>query len=513
MNEDKVAQSFEAMNLNQPQTPPPSAAGQIDEETLKHLQQFDSDEADGQSGVSELAAAPLFSSKVKRAFQSISAPAKPVIPAYGLLGLRRAAFNGPEIISTDFPPHDNLVYANLQHPWSAFICGQQGAGKSHTMSCLLENALLNDNDMGPNAAPAAGVVFHYDKFTSPDAIQVCEAAYLCSKGIKVQVLVSPSNLENMKRRYENLPGWPAGAPRPEVVPLLLKGDQLNVSKLKLLMGMDEDNKSPPLYMAVVNKVLKKLAVRPGANAVVDYHEMKQQITHEGLTESQMSFLNMRFGLIEWFLQRTAEATVRAQARKIEFQPGTILIVDLSCPFVTETDACLLFSIFLQIFLGQRGQRPLIVALDEAHKFLTEAPPAKAFTDDLITIVREQRHQGSRVVIATQEPIISTQLLNLCNVAVVHQFQSPEWYQVLKQHLAALAPHKNGAQDANDVFKTIVRLKMGEALVFCPKACFDVDAGEDKPKFKQLEDGYVKIKIRKRITADGGKSIVASEAGN
>jgi len=97
------------------------------------------------------------------------------------------------------------------------------------------------------------------------------------------------------------------------------------------------------------------------------------------------------------------------------------------------------------------------------------------------------------------------------VAIVHQFQSPEWYQVLKRHLAALAPHSNGGDPGDIVFKTIVKLKTGEALVFCPKSYFDVEIEDGQIVFKPLDDGYAKIKIRKKMTADGGKSIVASDA--
>ena len=143
--------------------------------------------------------------------------------------------------------------------------------------------------------------------------------------------------------------------------------------------------------------------------------------------------------------------------------------------------------------------------------MTETPAAKAFTEDLVSIIRQQRHLASRVIIATQEPTISPKLLDLCNVAIVHQFQSPEWYQILKLHLAALALNKHNGKDADDVFKTIVKLKQGEALVFCPKACFDVVHGASGLEFRQLEDGYAKIGIRKKITADGGKSILASDA--
>lgn len=37
---------------------------------------------------------------------------------------------------------DPRVFFNISAPSSAFICGSQGSGKSHTLSCLLENCLI-----------------------------------------------------------------------------------------------------------------------------------------------------------------------------------------------------------------------------------------------------------------------------------------------------------------------------------------------------------------------------------
>ena len=50
-----------------------------------------------------------------------------------------------------------------------------------------------------------------------------------------------------------------------------------------------------------------------------------------------------------------------------FRPGSLTIVDLSCPFVDDSAACSLFSICLAMFLENRENVGRIVALDEAHK--------------------------------------------------------------------------------------------------------------------------------------------------
>ena len=60
----------------------------------------------------------------------------------------------------------------------------------------------------------------------------------------------------------------------------------------------------------------------------------------------------------------------------------------------------------------------------------------------------------------------------------------------------------------DLFKRIFGLKTGEALVFAPSAVV-VPKGTDVDdlKLENLIQGLLKVKVRKRVTWDGGKSIV------
>jgi hypothetical protein len=112
----------------------------------------------------EMVTAPLFSLPVCNVLsamdqgESTSQAENQVYPQYGLLGHRIYTF--PQGITQNF-----LVYTNTAAPWSTFICGSQGSGKSHTLSCLLENSLIASSPAGRLTAPLAGVVFHYDKFT------------------------------------------------------------------------------------------------------------------------------------------------------------------------------------------------------------------------------------------------------------------------------------------------------------------------------------------------------------
>ena len=145
--------------------------------------------------------------------------------------------------------------------------------------------------------------------------------------------------------------------------------------------------------------------------------------------------------------------------------------------------------------------------------MTGTASAEKFTENLLQVIRQQRHLATRVVIATQEPTISPKLLDLSSMTIVHRFTSPEWLLALKSHLAGVSTTDGESRrDVREIFKTIVNLEAGQALLFSPSAVLDV--AEDKQGEAstsgtvKLGMGYLKIRVRKRLTADGGRSIMA-----
>jgi hypothetical protein len=135
------------------------------------------------------------------------------------------------------------VLLNTNAPWSAFLCGSQGSGKSHTLSCMLENCLLDDPQIGKNPHPLAGLVLHYDGSRGSG---VCEAAYLCSK-VKTTVLVSASNYGNLKRQYEDM-AQKCGA-QITVQKLSIATKHLDTERVKSLMAVAKEGEAP-LYIQV-----------------------------------------------------------------------------------------------------------------------------------------------------------------------------------------------------------------------------------------------------------------------
>jgi len=132
--------------------------------------------------------------------------------------------------------------------------------------------------------------------------------------------------------------------------------------------------------------------------------------------------------------------------------------------------------------------------------------AKEFTESLLSVIRQQRHFGTRIIISTQEPTISPKLLDLSSLSIIHRFTSPEWYRTIQKHLytgdMTDDDHEERGPNGN-LLQTISSLKTGEALVFAPAAVMSVK-----------RDGSLegmsgrRIKMRQRTTYDGGRSIVS-----
>ena len=146
--------------------------------------------------VDYLTNSPLFSShtiNIDKQFKSSKAL------QYGLL----AGISGEANISTktavSYEDHqDERLFFNVTAPSSIFICGSQGSGKSHTLSCLLENC-LTQSDAAVLPKPLSTLVFHYDTFISDDGGSPCEAAYLSSlSGVRVRVICAPTNINTIR---------------------------------------------------------------------------------------------------------------------------------------------------------------------------------------------------------------------------------------------------------------------------------------------------------------------------
>lgn len=165
----------------------------------KHFQLLLKDTKGLQDG--ELGSTPLFTELVRQHASGDSASTESAFTQYGLLGgdvdKLRGITSHSEIPATEDDPR---LYYNIKAPFSAFICGSQGSGKSHTLSCLLENCLIQ-TDANILPRPLTGIVFQFDPFFSETGGKPCEAAYISSHpDVKVRVLCPPTNVAHIKVR-------------------------------------------------------------------------------------------------------------------------------------------------------------------------------------------------------------------------------------------------------------------------------------------------------------------------
>jgi hypothetical protein len=138
----------------------------------------------------EVVTTPVFTNSVLQKFKN-------QFSQYGFMaGMSDVLEKIPDSTST---PEDPRIFFNIAAPSSAFICGSQGSGKSHTLSCLLEHCLMQ-SDVSILKKPLSGLVFHYDTFTSDVRGIPCEAVYLSSNSrIKFECYVHQPTFRQLRQ--------------------------------------------------------------------------------------------------------------------------------------------------------------------------------------------------------------------------------------------------------------------------------------------------------------------------
>ena len=162
----------------------------------------------------------------------------------------------------------------------------------------------------------------------------------------------------------------------------------------------------------------------------------------------------------------------------------------------ETETGKLFGVSPSLLGALRSFTPLQV-LDEAHKVLTSSDAAR-LTRSIASIIRQQRHLATRVVIATQEPtVIPRTVLDLALFVACHRFSSPAWCRHLAKHVSA---------GSDQWLEDVMMLETGEALVFSAASLVSVPGEESGTRL--LGRDCLRVRVRPRLTSDGGASVMA-----
>ncbi|KAL4075519.1 hypothetical protein J3A83DRAFT_4485116 [Scleroderma citrinum] len=413
---------------------------------------------------------------------------------YGILGRTMNIING----SMSYSPMDPILYVNTNAPFSAVVCGVQGSGKSHTASVLLESMFISNlPSIGALQKPLSGLVLHFGE-GGPSA-RPCEAAWIATsedpaiETPRVKVYVSRSSLRTMTAVYAPL------GDNVTVEPLLFDKNELDAQAFLSMMAVGSSD-SAPLYIQGILLILRDL----GEDFTYEKFTEKLKERKESFNQAQLAGLEQRMALLTSVLDE--EERPRPKHR---FAAGQLTIIDLSDPFVDPALACGLFEIITRLFVRAQVDTGKILVVDEAHKYLSPSKAVAGLTKSLLTLTREQRHLAMRVIISTQEPtVIPSVLLDLCTVSIIHRLSSPSWWEHLSKHVSADI-------SSEAAFDRVAKLETGEAIVLAPSGFGvfpDAPAGGAKwsiaiPQLNQFGRRYILMKTRRRVTQDGGSSIL------
>ncbi|KZT20771.1 hypothetical protein NEOLEDRAFT_1140300 [Neolentinus lepideus HHB14362 ss-1] len=396
-------------------------------------------------------------------------------------------------------PEDPRLYFNTNAPFSTVVCGVQGSGKSHTVSVMLENMFIASYpQIGSLEKELSGLVLHFGDGGMNS--RPCEAAWLGVSGVPgvkpppVRVFVAKSSLNTMQAIYRPLGG------NISVQPLLFKQSDLDAEAFLSMMAV-ESSDSAPLYVQTILSILRDL----GENFSVPAFNTKLEETKRKWNPAQTASFEQRMALMNTFTGSNKQVKGLGPL----FAKGQLTIIDLSSPFIDPASACGIFEIAVRMFLRANVGTGKVLLVDEAHKYLSVNEGSSCLTSALSTLIREQRHLAMRVIISTQEPtVVPSVLLDLCTVMVLHRFSSPTWWEHIVKHVSA---------DFSDrkVFDKIVRLRTGEAIVLAPTGlgtfvtpgCINPGPNSNPRSLDQFGRRYIVMKTRKRITADGGASVL------
>lgn len=391
-------------------------------------------------------------------------------PQYGLLG--------------DVSGRRIAIDLNQTHTISLF--GVQGGGKSYTLGTIAEMASLHIPDINVLPNPLATVIFHYSptmdyrpEFTSMVAAN-SEAAQVKSlketfgaepRALSDVLLLAPADkLDERKQEYPGI----------EVRPLKFGAAELQTSHWRFLMGAVGNQAT---YIRQLNRVMKSL---------------RDDLTLEGLNQciEGSSLPDHLKGMAKMRLELAAEYIDDSVRLKDEIRPGRLIIIDLRDEFIEKDEALGLFVVLLQLFAdakyrdaqGAEHSFNKLVVFDEAHKYI-ESPDLVA---GLIEVVREMRHKGTSIMVASQDPpSVPISLIELSSQVILHKFNSPAWLKHIQKANAALGtltPEK------------MANLRPGEAFVWSSKATDDA-----------FTKSAVKIRCRPRVTHHGGATKTAVDS--
>jgi hypothetical protein len=366
---------------------------------------------------------------------------------------------------------DRTVALDLNETHTISLFGVQGGGKSYTLGSIIEAATLPAPPVNQLPSPLATIVFHYSQtldyapeFTSmvgpnsdPSQVGSLASQYGGAPAAlhDVVILVPADQLEQRRLEYPDL----------TVLPLKFGSHELRSEHWRFLMGAVGNQST---YIRQLQRIMK--AHRNDLRLDV----IRDGVMNSALPDNLKQLAQQRLDLAEEYIDDSGSI-------KDVVRPGQMIIVDLRDEFIEKDEALGLFVVLMQLFADAQSERfNKLVVFDEAHKYI-DSPD---LVDGLVSSVREMRHKGMSVLVASQDPpSVPIKLIELSDVVVLHKFNSPAWLRHMQKatvSLADLTPAK------------MASLAPGEAYVWSSRST-EAD----------FTRGAMRMRLRPRITRHGG----------
>jgi len=360
------------------------------------------------------------------------------------------------------------------------LFGVQGAGKSYTIGTVTEMTMRQFSKVNKLPSPMASVIFHYSEsmdyapeFTSmvypnDDENQIAklkEEYGADPKNIRDVVLLCPeTQVEQRKREYPDVQVYPIG----------FDSGELNVQDWMFLLGATGNDST---YVKELKQIMKKFR-----NNMTLANIKNGVKCSTFLSTSQKNLALQKLSFAEDYISD-------GDLLHRHLKPGRLIIVDLRDEWIEKDEALGLFVVMLNIFANVKEVEGSIfnkfIVFDEAHKYMNNPE----LVDSITTTIREMRHKGVSIMIASQDPMsLPNKIIELSSMVLLHKFSSPAWVKHIQKSITAL--------------QTITATEMsslgsGEAYLWASKS-----------SDKGITQRPIKISVRPRVTKHGGDTIKA-----
>lgn len=377
--------------------------------------------------------------------------------------------------------HGKKIVIDLEGTNTMSLFGVQGGGKSYTIGTVSEMVLRQIKNINELSTPLASVIFHYSEsmdyapeFTSmiypndkEGEIQKLKEEYGADpESIDDVIILTPKDkVDERKEEYPSI----------EVLPISFNSKEIGVKDWMFLLGaMGNDS----TYIKQLKAIMKEHRRNITLNGISESVEASELLSNaqKALARQRLSFA--REYIDDTFFLRDS------------LKPGRLIIVDLRDEFIIKDEALGLFVIMLNIFSGVRKYEGThfnkFIVFDEAHKYMDN----KDLTGNIVTAIREMRHKGVNIMIASQDPpSLPNEIIELSSIVLMHKFNSPQWLKHIQRsitQLSTLTPADMGA------------LAPGEGFLWATKATD-----------KSISTKPVKVSTRPRVTKHGGETVQAT----